>query len=114
MHQPTEIVCDGYGPAASLVPELEQAGLTVRMFDSTEYANACGRLVDVVTEETLRHLGSLDLWNAIRGAKPRPLSDRWAWSRSKSTVDISPLVAATLALCSAMGQPDDDGEVVIY
>jgi hypothetical protein len=114
IHQPTEIVCDGYGPSASLVPDLEQAGLTVRMFDSTEYADACGRLVDVVTDETLRHLGSLDLWNAIRGAKPRPLTDRWAWSRSKSTVDISPLVAATLALSSAMGHPDDDGEMVIY
>jgi 2-polyprenyl-6-methoxyphenol hydroxylase-like FAD-dependent oxidoreductase len=107
MHSPQLIVCDGYGPAASMLGDLDEAGVQVTALDSKQYADACGRLVDVVTEDTLRHLGSLDLWNAIRGAKTRPLSDRWAWSRKNSTVDISPLVAATIALWAAMGQPDD-------
>ena len=34
----------------------------------------------------------------MKGATKRPLGDAWAWSRKNSTVDISPLVAATLAL----------------
>jgi hypothetical protein len=82
----------------------------VRGLDGPEHAQACGRFVDAVNEETLRHLGSLDLLNAIRAAKTRSLGDRWAWSRKSSSADISPLVAATLALWAAMGQPDDDGD----
>jgi phage terminase large subunit-like protein len=115
-HSVEEIVCDGYGPSGSIMADLERAGIQVRALDTKEYANACGRLVDVVTDESLRHLGSLDLWNAIRGAKTRPLSDRWAWSRKHSTVDISPLVAATIALWAAMAQPDDESseELGIY
>jgi hypothetical protein len=35
---------------------------------------------------------------AVAGAMTRPLGDAWAWSRKNSTVDISPLVACTLAL----------------
>jgi hypothetical protein len=49
---------------------------------------------------------------AVRGAKARPLVDRWAWSRTKSTVDISPLVACTLALWSAI--ENSVGEVSIF
>jgi hypothetical protein len=59
-------------------------------------------------------MGTLDLWNAIRGAAVRPLGDSWAWSRKNSTVDISPLVACTLALAAAMSQPDGSGDLTIY
>jgi hypothetical protein len=34
---------------------------------------------------------------AVRGAVTRPLGDSWVWSRKSSAVDISPLVAVTLA-----------------
>jgi hypothetical protein len=34
----------------------------------------------------------------LKGATQRPLGDRWAWSRKNSSIDISPLVAVTLAL----------------
>ena len=71
-------------------------------------------MVEHVQAGNLKHLGSPDLWNAIRAAGTRPLGDRWLWSRKKSSADISPLVAATLALWAAIGQPDDDGELVIY
>jgi hypothetical protein len=114
-HSPLRIVVDGAGPAASLISELEEAGLKIERVDASEHAAACGRLVDVVTEGQFRHRGSLDLWNAVRGAKARPLGDRWAWSRKNSTVDISPLVAATLALWAAMGQPESSDEgIAIY
>ena len=77
-----------------------------------QYGEACGVFVDAVGEALFRHLGQDELIAAIRGAKARPLVDRWAWSRTKSTVDISPLVAATLALWSAID--NDVGEVAIY
>ena len=57
------------------------------------------------SEKALRHLGGLELRQAVKGATKRPLGDAWAWSRRKSTVDISPLVAATLALWGDRKRP---------
>lgn len=109
-HSPERVVCDALGPSGSLVQAVEEAGVVLQRVDRDEHTQACGRLVDAVSEGNLRHLGSLDLWNAIRGAKTRPLGDRWAWSRKSSSVDISPLVAATLALWGALGQRETDDE----
>jgi hypothetical protein len=113
-HSPEAIVCDKAGPGASLVGKLEDLGVTMTLLDGPEHAHACSRLVDAVNEDNLRHLGSLDLLNAIRAASTRQLGDRWLWSRRNSTVDISPLVAATLALSAAMGVPDGAGDLDIY
>ena len=110
-HSPRQIVCDGVGPAASIVQNVEEAGVHVERVDATRHAEACGRLVDVVAEQRLRHRGSLDLWNAIRGARARPLGDRWAWSRKNSHVDISPLVAATLGAAGGDGRVVRDGGI---
>jgi hypothetical protein len=111
-HEIAEVVCDGFGPAAAIAKRADEAGITVRRLDSGDYGKACGLFVDCVGERTLRHLGQPELDAAIRGAKARPLVDRWAWSRTKSTVNISPLVAATLALWSAT--ENDVGEVAIF
>jgi hypothetical protein len=96
-------VCDGVGPAASLIVPLQEAGIRVEIVNTPEHGQACGRLVDMVAEGNLAHLGSDELRDAIRGAKARPLGDAWAWSRKNSMVNISPLVAATLALGAAAG-----------
>jgi predicted Fe-Mo cluster-binding NifX family protein len=106
------VVLDGVGPAASLILALREAGVEVEVVSTSEHGHACGRLVDLVEEDELAHLGSLELRDAVRGAKSRPLGDAWAWSRKTSSVDISPLVAATLALGAAAGVTG--GEVVIY
>lgn len=98
------IVCDSVGPASSLLVPLEEAGVRVETVSATELGQACGRLVDMVKDKTLRHLGSDELRNAVIGARVRPIGDgAWAWGRKHSTVDISPLVAATLALGAAAG-----------
>jgi hypothetical protein len=111
-HEVAEVVCDGYGPSAAIAKRVDEAGITVRRMDSGDYGKACGLFVDAVGEKTLRHLGQQELDAAIRGARARPLVDRWAWSRVKSSVNISPLVAATLALWSA--DENDVGEVSIF
>ena len=111
-HEVAEVVCDGFGPAAAIANRVDDAGITVRRMDSGDYGKACGLFVDCVGEKTLRHLGQPELDAAVRGAKARPLVDRWAWSRTKSNVNISPLVAATLALWSAT--ENDVGEVTIF
>jgi predicted Fe-Mo cluster-binding NifX family protein len=106
------VVVDGVGPAASLIVPLQEAGIQVEVVSTSEHGHACGRFLDLVQEEDLAHLGSLELRDAVRGAKERPLGDAWAWSRKTSSVDISPLVAATLALGAAAGVTG--GEVMIY
>jgi hypothetical protein len=111
-HEIAEVVCDGFGPAAAIANRIDEAGITVKRMDSGDYGKACGLFVDHVGERTIRHLGQTELDAAIRGAKARPLVDRWAWSRTKSTVNISPLVAATLALWSAT--ENDVGTLEIF
>lgn len=106
----TEIIVDGVGSAASLIPELERLKLNVVVVTSGELARGCGMFFDGImgvdpVEEggpavppTLNHIGDPALNAAVQGAIKRPLGDRWAWDRKNSTVDITPLVAVTLAL----------------
>lgn len=92
-----DVALDAAGPAGSLVEPLERAGVLVRAVTAREHAQACGAFFDLVEQAALRHLGTQELFAAVRGAAKRPLGDAWAWSRKSSTVDISPLVAVTLA-----------------
>lgn len=111
-HEVAEVVCDGFGPAAAIAKLVDEAGITVRRMDSGDYGKACGFFVDAVGEKTLRHLGQQELDHAVKGARARPLVDRWAWSRTKSNINISPLVASSLALWAA--HENDVGVVEIF
>lgn len=104
---PAAIVVDAAGPAGSLIADLEAAGLEVKKPSAREAGQACGALYDSVVRPadaepgwlaTLRHRDEAELNAALAGAQKRPLGDAWAWTRKGLTVDISPLVAATLAL----------------
>lgn len=102
-----KVACDASGPAGALIPELTKLGVDVHAVTANEHAQACGMLADAVTDKTIRHLGTAELMDAIKGAARRPLGDAWAWSRKSSSVDISPLVAVTLAwwACNAIEPP---------
>jgi hypothetical protein len=108
---PGAIVCDATGPAGSLVTAVEEAlGREITIVSAKEHAQAFGLFVDAVEQGTLRHLGDAELRAALDGATKRPLGEAFAWSRIKSDVDISPLVACTLALW-ACGQGTGPPEV---
>jgi len=92
---------DPGSPAASLVRQLENMGLEVEKVGARDYASACGAFQDAVMEGTVRHHGTDELATAVKNAATRPLGDAWAWSRKNSAADISPLVAATLAVWQA-------------
>jgi hypothetical protein len=102
-HDSGPIILDQRSPAAALMPALVERGLRFEVIGGGEYAQACGLFFDDVAEKRLMHLGTSELAAAVLGAKKRPLGDAWAWSRKTSTVDISPLVAATLARFAAAG-----------
>ncbi|MFH9012531.1 terminase [Streptomyces sp. NPDC017943] len=96
--QPRCWVIDGAGPAGSLIADLEEAlGVEVVQPKGRDVAAACGQFYDAVTEQTLSHLDQAPLAAALAGAQKRTLGDAWAWARRIVSVDISPLVAATLA-----------------
>lgn len=112
-HEVIEVGCDGFGPANSIAAKIEEeAGLKVRRLNAGEYADACGFFVGEVNERRFRHLGQEELNGAARGARPRPLVDRWAVSRSKSKVDPGPLIATILASWAAAEQ--DFGTIEIF
>ena len=98
---PASIVVDVSGQGAALLPDLAKRGIEVTPVSKAEHAQGCGIIFDAVKDGELRHLGTPELKEAIRGAIKLKLSDRWAWSRTDSTVDITPLVAVTLALWGA-------------
>jgi hypothetical protein len=107
---PLMIVADLKGPVASLLVDLEKAGITrpknseaphrgaLVAPTASEVAAGCGMFLDHVNNSKIRHIEQQQLADAVRGARTRPLGDAWAWARKISTADISPLVTVTLAL----------------
>jgi phage terminase large subunit-like protein len=96
--KPAAIVVDPSGPGGSWLAALQDAGIEPLLISGREMAQACGGFYEAVTEKgSIRHLDQLELRDALAGAQTRPLGDAWAWARRTSQVDISPLVAVTLA-----------------
>lgn len=113
-HDCNAVVLDGSGPAASLLPDLAVAEIEVMAVSSKEHGQACGQFFDGVDSAHVRHLGDPVLADAVKGAVKRSLGDAWAWSRKTSGVDISPLVAVTLAHWGAIDRPVRSNEAVIF
>lgn len=93
----------GRAPAASMVMDMEAAGLRVELIDGSAYGRACGDWFDSVISGAVRYPSPQpDLEDALAGAKRSVSENAWTWSRRASTSpDISPLVAVTLALATA-------------
>lgn len=94
---------DASGPAGSLIPDLEAAGVPVEQIHAGDFAKACGLFFDRVVEHTVAIRSHSALTQAAMGASTRPAGDAWRWDRRDETVDISPLCAATVALWVTAG-----------
>lgn len=98
-----EVVCDGFGPANMIADRVEeQTGLKVRRLKTGEFVDACAMFADEVAERQVAHIGQDQLTTSVRGARTRPLVDRWAWSRSKSKTNAGPLISCSGALWAAI------------
>ena len=91
--------------AASIIAELKRRRVKVDPIGASDHARACSMFVDRLAWRTLTHRSQGVLDEAILGARRRPLGDAWLWSRRNSAIDISPLVAATLAVFAAVTKP---------
>jgi hypothetical protein len=103
-HRGVPVVADAL-VAASIVAELTRGRIAVEAVGAADHAKACGTFVDLLASGRLAHRSQRVLDDAVAGAARRPLGDAWLWSRSRSDVDISPLVAVTLAAWRAHNAP---------
>ena len=97
--EPCAVVIDpaAGNPAASLITDIEDAGVEVLKPGAREVVQACGQFYDAVTEGNLRHMGQDDLDRSVAAAAQRQLGDAWAWGRRHAQGDISGLCAVTFA-----------------
>ena len=115
-HKYLTVVVDGSGPAASLIPDLQQARVKVFKSGSQDMKQACGGFFDRVVQGHLWHLGDEFLNLAVAAGTKRVLGDAWAWDRKSPASDITPLVAVTLAAHGLMvkrKRTDQTSKVVI-
>jgi hypothetical protein len=83
------------GAAASLIPDLEDAGVKVETYTSGDFMAACGLFGDAITEGLLRHIDQDEVADAILMARKREREGAWTLARKGG--DIAPLVAHVVA-----------------
>ena len=111
-HRGVPVVADSL-VTASIVTELARARINLDAVGAADHARACGTFVDLLAAAGLSHRSQAVLDEAVVGAARRPLGDAWLWSRARSNVDISPLVAATLAVWAAHRRPTPGRAAVV-
>ena len=102
--RPGPVFWDPKSPTGALIEELDAAGITPIDVTPAQHAQACGALLAAALHvpgrgkpRKLIHRGQPALDRAVAGATRRNYGEAWAWNRRTSRVDISPLVAVTLA-----------------
>jgi hypothetical protein len=112
-HTVTAVGVDTSGPASALIPVLQKpvaeggAGLTIHssknptgllhLMSGRDATSATEMVLSALADGRLVHRDESALNLAVEGAFRRQVGDTSKWSRRYSTVDISPLVAATHA-----------------
>lgn len=86
-------------PAASLAVDLIARKVLVQLVSGPDFARSCQAFVDDAIDGPLTHAGQDQLDSALaNGTKlAHGKAGAWVWDRRMPDVDISPLVAATLA-----------------
>lgn len=108
------VVVASDSPAAALVPDLEARRVKVRVIAAGNYGKACVGFVDDVEDGNLTHASQEQLDDALGAATKLPIgkAGAWGWDRRSQELDISPLVAATLARFGAITKKVRTGESV--
>lgn len=92
-----DVVIDGRGPGAVLIPHLEKAGVRLHVATTADVLDAFAGLESKVRDGQFLHVKAKELDDAAAGAVKREVGDRYALGRKMSEVDISPLEASSLA-----------------
>jgi hypothetical protein len=105
-HDVRGVVLAGLGPAGTLVVDLERVlGPELYVATEADMTLAAGSTFDAIVEQTVAVRPSVLLDSAVAGARQRRRGDAFTWARRSMTVDLSPLVAMSLALWRATTEP---------
>jgi phage terminase large subunit-like protein len=110
---PKKLMLDPNGPAGALIADIVEAGIEIphgrgdtviaqrfglELISGQEMSQACGALVNDLTEDRIRHADQGALNDAVSQASVRSSVDgTWKWDRRDAAGDICPLVAVTVA-----------------
>lgn len=108
-HKPSTILCNPSGPSGGLLPDCTRAGLEITEVKGPDYTQACQAAYDDIAEHRWCHIDQASLTAAVTGAAKRTQGDAWVFDR-RGVLDISPLVAVTLAAWAAR-KPEKRGRV---
>lgn len=106
----TTVVIDAKSPAATLIPALRRAHVRVVTTNTDDMANACAGFYDACMDGVLRHIDQVQLTRSLNSARKRSIGDRWAWNRKTADADITPIVAATVAVWAVLSRRVRDKE----
>lgn len=88
---------DRRGPAGNFSEELQRRGVQLVDLTLEQFVKSAADFYDGVLGKAFHVRSDRDLDRAVSGAEKRYVADAWTWGR-KGDVDISPLVACSLAL----------------
>ena len=94
---PVSLALDASSPAGTLILPLEDRGIPVTQLNTREFLSACGLFHDAVISQKLVHNGQPGMQVSLEGATRKWINDVWLWQRRNERVDMSPVIAATLA-----------------
>jgi hypothetical protein len=100
-----DVVIDSKGPAAVLIRDFRDAGVRLKVADTSDALDAFATLLDRVQTGRLAHQSHPELEAAVTVAAKRPVVDRFALGRKSSGADISTLEAVMLAAWWAGEKP---------
>ena len=104
-YTPAVIAFDPASSAAPALPELQDVadsfGVPLRKFTLRERCTADQWLYEALRDETVTHSSLPALEEAVEGAVTTAVGDLWRFDRKKSLVDVSPLIAASMAVYAA-------------
>lgn len=97
----------GNAPSAPLIEPLEAAGLPVKVTGPNDAGAACASLYSSVMDRSLRHLDQPVVNSSLADARKRALGTEglWVWNRKNTSVDITPVIALTLAAAAVDAAP---------
>lgn len=93
--------------AEALVPKLVNLGFTIERVNAQHMPAACGHFYDLAIHKGMAHLKQAELDLSVTTARRKWVADRaFVWTRADTTVDLTPLYAATVAVWVAGSEGD--------
>jgi phage terminase large subunit-like protein len=104
------VAVDISGPVGHLGNQLRQHGVKVIEFGPRDVAHACAEIYSRIADRRIRvrpnqcgHCDQVPITTAVEGLTQQPVGDGWRWARKSTKVDISPMMAMTLAVGAQAG-----------